>query len=61
VIVTGHQPQESGSTTVGDNLLIVDSSHNQGVFLPMTTSDEYAAEDLQYRLRKFVAVEMDDA
>lgn len=59
-IVTGHQPQETGSTTVGDNLLIIDSSHNQGVFLPMSTSEEYTAEELQYRLQKFVAVDLEN-
>ena len=59
LFVTGHQPQESGSTTVGDQLMIVDSSHNQGVFLPLSTSEEYTVEAMQSRLRKFVAVDLD--
>ena len=62
LFVTGHQPQESGSTTVGDRLLIVDSSHNQGVFLPLSTSEEYEnAEVLQERLQKFVAVDLEQS
>lgn len=62
LIVTGHQPQEVGSTTVGDKLLIIDSAHNQGVFLPLSTSEEYAnSDELQQRLRKFVAVDLDEA
>jgi hypothetical protein len=61
LIVTGHQPQEVGSTTVGDKLLIIDSAHNQGVFLPLSTSEEYAnSDELQQRLQKFVAVDLDD-
>ena len=60
LIVTGHQPQESGSTAVGDKLLIIDSSHNQGVFLPLSTSETYTVDGLQGRLRKFVAVDMSE-
>ncbi|MGC4033444.1 MAG: hypothetical protein QM754_17280 [Tepidisphaeraceae bacterium] len=40
--------------------MIVDSSHNQGVFLPLSTSEEYTLDDLPGRLRKFVAVSFDD-
>ena len=57
LIVTGHQPQEGGSLMVGEQLLIIDSSHNQGVYLPLSTSDAYTADDLQYRLQKYVAID----
>jgi hypothetical protein len=59
LLVTGHQPQERGYTTVGEKMLIIDSSHNQGVFLPLQTSKEYTVDDLVDRLKKFVAVELD--
>ncbi|MDB5328574.1 MAG: Calcineurin-like phosphoesterase superfamily domain protein [Phycisphaerales bacterium] len=61
LFVTGHQPQESGSTSVGDQLMIVDSSHNQGVFLPLSTSDTYTVDEMQSRLRKYVSVDLDDS
>jgi hypothetical protein len=57
LLVTGHQPQEPGYLCIGDQLLIIDSSHNQGVFLPLSTSDRYSADDLRKRLRKFVGVD----
>ena len=61
LLVIGHTPQEVGSTTVGDKLLVIDSSHNQGVFLPLSTSETYGSvEDLQYLLQKFVAIDMSD-
>ncbi|MGN6504240.1 MAG: metallophosphoesterase [Tepidisphaeraceae bacterium] len=59
LLITGHQPQEMGATTVGDQMLIIDSSHNQGVFLPLSTSEEYDIAALRERLRKFVAVELE--
>jgi len=52
LIVTGHQPQESGFATVGEQSLIVDSSHNGGVFLTASTSDPYDIEGLTGRLRE---------
>lgn len=61
LLITGHQPQEMGATTVGDQMLIIDSSHNQGVFLPLSTSEEYDIAALRERLRKFVAVELEPA
>ena len=62
LLVTGHQPQEQGSARIGDQMLIIDSSHNHGVFLPLSTSEDYANVDaLRSRLRKFVAVDLDNA
>jgi hypothetical protein len=58
LIVTGHQPQETGYTTNGDKHLIIASDHSQGVFLTMALSQEYTMDDLVARLTKFVAVEL---
>ncbi len=60
LLVTGHQPQEAGHLSIGEQLLIIDSSHNQGVFLPLSTSATYTVDDLTARLRKFVAVDLSD-
>jgi hypothetical protein len=59
LIVCGHQPQEMGHLTIGDQLLIIDSSHNQGVFLPLQTSAPYTIDDLTARLKKFVAIDLE--
>lgn len=56
LLITGHQPQEMGYVSVGDQLMIIDSSHNQGVCLPLSTSDPYTLDQLTSRLRKFVAM-----
>lgn len=60
VIVTGHQPQDSGYMQNGARHLIIASDHNQGVFLPMKTSSTYDASTLVGRLRKFVAIGGDE-
>ncbi len=56
LLITGHQPQEMGYVSIGKQLLIIDSSHNQGVCLPLSTSDPYTLDQLTSRLRKFVAM-----
>jgi hypothetical protein len=56
LLVTGHQPQDTGYYINGDHHLIVASDHNQGVFLPLSLSDDYTMETLAGRLRKFVSV-----
>jgi hypothetical protein len=56
LIVSGHQPQEMGFAVNGERHLIIASDHNQGVFLPLSTSDSYAIDALVDRLRKFVAL-----
>jgi Calcineurin-like phosphoesterase len=58
IIITGHQPQETGHTTNGDKHLIIASDHNQGVFLPIDLSKKYDLEGLVSRLRKFVALDV---
>lgn len=61
LIVTGHQPQEMGYLTIGDQLLIIDSSHNQGVYLPLNTSTSYTLDQLTSMLQKFVAIPSDES
>ncbi len=59
LIVTGHQPQETGHTTNGDKHLIIASDHNHGVFLRIDLSKEYTLEGLVENLTKFVALDVD--
>jgi hypothetical protein len=56
LLVTGHQPQESGFMVNGDKHLIIASDHNHGVFLPMDLNREYEMEELIGRLTKFVSL-----
>jgi hypothetical protein len=56
IIITGHQPQESGFLVNGDRQLILASDHNQGVFLPIKLHKEYDMDALVSRLRKYVAL-----
>jgi hypothetical protein len=56
-IVTGHQPQDSGYATNGDQHLIIASDHSQGVFLPLDLSVSYTIDEMVDRLQKFVALE----
>ena len=57
MIVTGHQPQDSGFAVNGDRHLIIASDHAQGMFLPLDLSATYDMPELVGRLRKFVAVD----
>jgi hypothetical protein len=58
LIITGHQPQEMGYAINGERHLIVASDHNQGVFLPLRTDEDYDMDALLTRMRKFVALPM---
>jgi hypothetical protein len=58
LIITGHQPQDTGYATNGDKHLILASDHNQGVLLPIDLGRQYTIEDLVGRLQKFVALEV---
>ena len=61
LIVTGHQPQESGYLVNGDKHLIIASDHNQGVFLRVDLSRPYTMDELVESLEKFVALELPQA
>jgi hypothetical protein len=57
LIVTGHQPQESGYAVNGTQHLIIASDHNQGVFLPFKLNERYDMPSLVSRLRKFITLD----
>jgi len=57
MIVTGHQPQDTGYLVNGEKHLIIASDHNQGVFLRLNLAEEYDMEKLLERVVKFVAVD----
>lgn len=56
LIITGHQPQETGYLVNGPQHLIIASDHNQGVFIPLSLSEEYDMDSVVSRIKKFVAV-----
>jgi hypothetical protein len=56
LIVTGHQPQDSGYLVNGDKHLIIASDHNQGVFLPIKLNQSYDMARVVRKLKKFVAI-----
>jgi len=56
LIITGHQPQESGFQVNGEHHLIIASDHNQGVFIPLKLDQEYDMETVVGRIKKFVAL-----
>ena len=56
ILVTGHQPQETGYLPNGERHLIIASEHNQGVFLKADLTADYDMGTLVRRLRKFVSV-----
>ncbi|MGF1632737.1 MAG: metallophosphoesterase [Phycisphaerae bacterium] len=57
IVVTGHQPQDTGHGVNGERHLILASDHNQGVFLPLKLDETYTMKQLVGRLKKFIAVE----
>jgi hypothetical protein len=58
ILITGHQPQDTGYATNGDHHLILASEHNQGVFLPIDLDKPYEMAALLNRIRKFVALDV---
>jgi hypothetical protein len=57
LVVTGHQPQDSGYSANGEQHLIIASDHNQGVFLPLDLGESYDMAGLVDRLQRFAAIE----
>ena len=57
VFICGHQMQESGFGVLGKNMLIVDSSHNHGVLLPLVLDRQYTMTDLVKVLVPLAGVE----
>jgi len=46
IFILGHQPQEQGWGRAGENLIILDSSHNHGCLLPIDLAQSYTVEQL---------------
>lgn len=46
IFILGHQPQEQGWGRAGENLIILDSSHNHGCLLPVDLAQSYTVEQL---------------
>ena len=60
ILINGHQPQEFGFTVNGDRQIVIASDHNQGVFLPLSLSENYDIEGIVERVRRFVSLPMPD-
>jgi hypothetical protein len=56
LFVCGHQAQDEGHLVLGDRMLIIDSSHNHGVFLPLELSRQYTIEDLAAAVTPLAAI-----
>ena len=46
LFICGHQAQDEGYGVIGDRMLIIDSSHNHGVFLRIDLARQYTLQDL---------------
>ncbi len=57
MFICGHQQQETGFGTIGDRMLILDSSHNHGVFLRIDLARQYTLQDLQKEIFPLAGVE----
>ena len=56
MIITGHQPQDTGFAINGNRHLIIASDHNQGVFLPIDLAEAYDMPKLVRRIKKLAAL-----
>ena len=60
LIITGHQPQDSGYLVNGPHHLIVASDHNQGVLVPLKLDEKYDMETVERRITKFIMMGYDE-
>jgi len=58
ILITGHQPQDSGYAVNGPRHLIVASDHNQGVFVPIDLNKKYDMPELTRSIRRLVSLEV---
>lgn len=56
IIITGHQPQDTGFAVNGQRHLIIASDHNQGVFVPIDLAETYTMPKLMKRIRRYAAI-----
>lgn len=57
LIVTGHQPQDSGYLVNGPQHLIIASDHNQGVYLPLSLTQTYDMDSMVEQIQRFSGME----
>ena len=50
ILITGHQPQESGFYVNGEHHLIIASDHNHGVVVRVDLAETYTMESLTSRI-----------
>jgi hypothetical protein len=58
LLITGHQPQDMGYATNGDQHLIIASDHNQGVFCRIDPTQPCDIGKLVRGCRKFVSIDI---
>ncbi len=58
IIITGHQPQDTGFAINGSRHLIVASDHNQGVFVQIDLSETYDMPKLARQIKKYAALQL---
>jgi hypothetical protein len=56
IFICGHQSYDAGSHILGDRLLIIDSSHNHGTFLPIDLARQYTFSDLAASLLPLASI-----
>jgi len=56
LFVCGHQGQDQGMGTMGDRMLIIDSSHNHGTYLKIDLARQYTLQDLIDSVRPLASV-----
>ena len=57
IIVTGHQPQESGYLRNGDRHLIIASDHARGVYLELPLDQKLTMDQLEKRIGRYLTVD----
>jgi hypothetical protein len=58
ILITGHQPQETGFHVNGERHLIIASDHNQGVYVQLDLAREYQMPEVVSAVRKLIEVDL---
>jgi len=56
ILITGHQPQESGFYVNGENHLIIATDHNHGVVIRADLAETYTMQTLTERIERVAAL-----
>ena len=57
IFILGHQPQETGWTQAGKNLIILASDHNHGCMITFDLDKTYSVQELTDRIIPFASIE----